>query len=155
MSLVNLLSELAAGARWRRVVHQEPTLLVVEVAEGLRNDRTQFVELAAMPHGSVQISRGGGATRLTLPHLLQIRSRVAQCSGGFYDPEDPEVIKTIDVILNDFQLFGSVRIHPFYYATLTIPASSASVEDIETLALATAYIADQIELNLGPAQDQF
>lgn len=153
--LFDQIATLECNTRWK-CVHKDALLVVVEVSEGIRRGRSQFVEVQGLPAGVATIAREEGATELVLPQMLQIRSRVAECSGDFYDPDPQELRRTIDVVLNDFQLFGSVRIHPFHYVTATIPSANVSDFDLETLVLTVAYIADKIELTLSRGEsDQF
>lgn len=141
MQALPVVQALAQATQWR-IAHESPELTVLEVAEGLRDNRTQFVEFAYIPGG---VATYGAAS---LPEMLQLMSRIYDCSGDFYEESDCSALNTMQILSQDFRPFGIARAHPVYYLTSTLPLQNLSVEILREMALALAYVADTYEFNL-------
>lgn len=149
MRALSIIQELAESTQWP-IAHQSPELTVFEIAEGLRDNRTQFVEFAYI---AGDVYRYGAAN---LPEMLQLISRIYECSGDFYEESDCTALNTMQILSQDFRPFGIARAHPVYYVTCTLPLSNLSIEILREMALALAYVADTYEFNLHEdRRDQF
>lgn len=156
MKIEELFWGVASGQRWT-LAHRDADFMVVEVKEGLIPGRSQFVEIYPFRAGEVSIERvGSGDAPLTMPSLVQLVSRVAGHSGGFYDATPEETSRIVDVVLNDFRIFGHVRIHPHHCITTVTPLAGLDLIHLESLILAIGYVADRVEHTLTDGRgDQY
>ncbi|MBB1495269.1 hypothetical protein J4N02_01830 [Propioniciclava sp. MC1595] len=151
MTIAKLFWEVENSPKWQ-VVHRASDLLVVEVAEGLAG-RSQFVELRHIVRPTLERF---GAPSISFPEVLQVMSRMSRHSGGYYDADDDEFSRIMDIVLNDFQLFGRTRLFPFQYLSMALPIEGLSTRTLETAILAVGFVADRVEHTLSSGRlDQF
>lgn len=145
MKVAELLDAVEASPKWQSIVFRDDAMVVVEVDEGLRDGRTQYVEVYGTPKGDPIIRRTGAVLRL--PDRIQLVTRVAWQAEALFDDndEDDEIARTIGRVLWDFKSFGHVRLPPYHCVTTTMPARGLTLRDLETMILAIGYIGDVAE----------